>query len=72
MNYENEFCRKVYDHHNVLKNEIASAMLEAMTKAKVSNEVIARAVHVAQSVIDSSSYKMVNDIQRSFAKMSDK
>lgn len=72
MNHENEFCRKVYDHHTVLKNEIASALLEALTRAKVSNDVITSSVHVAQSVVDSSSYKMVSDFQRAFAKMSDK
>lgn len=70
MNYENEFCRKVYDHHEVLKNEIAATLLESMTRANASSDLIKSVVFTAQAVVDGSSHKMVSDFQRTFTKIS--
>jgi len=69
MNYESEFCRKVYDHHKVLKGEVAAALVELLTKMKVQQDVLNNAVALSDTVIDGSTHKMVADFQRSFARI---
>ena len=67
MKLENEVCRKVYDHHEVLKGELGSALLETLTRANVNKDVISLVINVANNSIDSSSSKMATDYQRFFS-----
>lgn len=67
MKLENEVCRKVYDHHEVLKGELGTALLEVLTRARLDKEAISTIVNVANSTVDVSSSKMANDYQRLFA-----
>lgn len=68
MNLENELCRKVYDHHVVLKGEMSTSVLEICTKAGVSREIVAAIVATLNSSVDTSSNKLVTDFQRTFSK----
>ena len=67
MKLENDVCRKVYDHHNVLKSELGTALLEVLTRAKLDRDAISVIVNVANSTVDVSSSKMAADYQRLFA-----
>lgn len=67
MKLENEICRKVYDHHDVLKGEMGTALFEILTRAKLDKESISAIINVANVAIDSSSSKMTADYQRFFA-----
>lgn len=67
MKLENEVCRKVYDHHGVLKSELGSALLEVLTRAKLDREAITTIVNIANATVDTSSSKMATDYQRLFA-----
>ncbi len=67
MKLENEVCRKVYDHHSVLKSELNTALVEVLTRANLTREAIATIVNVANSTVDVSSSKMASDYQRLFA-----
>ena len=67
MKLESDVCRKVYDHHEVLKGELSTALLEVLTRAKLDREAIAVVVNIANSTVDSSSSKMATDYQRLFA-----
>ena len=69
MSHENEFYRKVYDHHEVLKGETSSALLESMQKAGFTRDAITNVVNITNATIDSSSHKMVSDFQRAFERM---
>lgn len=66
MKLENEVCRKVYDHHEVLKGELGTALLDALTRANVGKDIIASAITITNSVVDTSSSKMTSDYQRFF------
>lgn len=68
MNLENEICRKVYDHHTVLKGEMSTALLEACTRAGVSRETVASIVASLNAAVDTSTNKLVTDFQRTFSK----
>ena len=67
MKLENEVCRKVYDHHGVLKSELGTALMEVLTRAKLDREAIAVILNVTNSTVDSSSSKMATDYQKLFA-----
>lgn len=66
MNLETEFCRKVHDHHSVLKNEISAVLLEACTKSGLTREATATIAAVVAASVDGSTHKMVLDFQRAF------
>jgi hypothetical protein len=66
MNLENEFCRKVHDHHTVLKGEIDGALLEICTRSGLSREATAAIAKSVSAAVDTSTHKMVLDFQRSF------
>jgi len=67
MKLENEICRKVYDHHGVLKSELGVALLEVLTRANLDRQAIATVVNVANATVDVSSSKMAIDYQKLFA-----
>lgn len=67
MKLENEVCRKVYDHHTVLKGELSTALVEVLTRAKLDREAITTIVNITNSTVDTGTNKMVNDYQRLFA-----
>ena len=67
MKLENEVCRKVYDHHGVLKSELGIALVEVLTRAKLDREAISVIVNIANSTVDSSSSKMATDYQKLFS-----
>lgn len=67
MKLENEVCRKVYDHHTVLKSEVGTNLVELLTRANVTKENIAYVVNTVNGVIDASSGKMAIDYQKLFA-----
>ena len=69
MKIENDVCRKVYDHHEVLKGELGTALLEVLTRAKLDRAAISTIVNVANSTVDASSSKMAADYQRFFANL---
>lgn len=66
MNLETEFCRKVHDHHSVLKNEISAQLLELCMRSGLSKEATATIAAATSTVIDGSTHKMVLDFQRTF------
>lgn len=66
MNAENELCRKVYDHHNVLKSELTNKLLENSKKYGLSKEAVAEIVNTLTATVDIGSNKMVTDFQRLF------
>lgn len=67
MKLENEICRKVYDHHTVLKSEIATALLDVCTRSGISRDVIVKIISNVDANVDVSSNKMVTDYQKVFA-----
>lgn len=66
MNLESEVCRKVYDHHTVLKSELDTALVEVLTRAKLDRAAIVSIVNIANSTVDTGTHKMVTDYQRLF------
>ena len=66
MKLENEVCRKVYDHHNILKGELSSTLLDVCTRAGLTKEAISTLVNVIDSNVDTSTDRMINDYQRTF------
>jgi len=67
MKLESEVCRKVYDHHDVLKGELGVALLDVLTRAKLDKAAIATVISVANTAVDVSSDKLAADYQRFFA-----
>lgn len=67
MKLENEICRKVYDHHEVLKGELGTVLLEALSKSKLDRNTIAAVVAAVNSTVDVSSSKLTTDYQKFFA-----
>ena len=66
MNLENEICRKVFDHHMLLKNDITTALLEVGTRSGLNRETITSIASVLNSAVDTGTNKMVNDFQKTF------
>lgn len=66
MKLESEVCRKVYDHHEVLKGELCTALQDILTRAKLDKTSIAAVVSVANSTVDISSDRLTTDYQRFF------
>jgi hypothetical protein len=66
MKLETEVCRKVYDHHAVLKGELGTNLVELLTRANITRDNISIIVNSVNSVIDVSSGKMAADYQRLF------
>ena len=66
MKLENEVCRKVYDHHEVMKGEITTTLFEILTRAKLTKEAISTVIESTNVVIDASTDKMAADYQRLF------
>lgn len=66
MKLETEVCRKVYDHHTVLKGELGTNLVELLTRANITRDNISIIVNSVNSVIDVSSGKMAADYQRLF------
>ena len=64
MNLENEICRKVFDHHTLLKNDLTAVLLEVGTRAGMSRETIASISGVLGATVDTGTHKMVNDFQK--------
>jgi len=71
MTLENEICKKVYDHHTVLKSELSNALLETGTKHGISREALVALSNVLNGTVDMSSNKLVVDFQRSFSKLTE-
>ena len=67
MKLENEACRRVYEHHDVLKGELGRVLLEVLAHAKLDRSSIESAVAVVNATVDTGSSKMVTDYQRLFA-----
>ena len=64
MNLEREICRKVYDHHGILKSEIATALLDICSRAGLKREDIAIIVTRVDATVDTSTSRMVADYQK--------
>lgn len=64
MKLESEICRKVYDHHTILKGEIATVLLESCTRAGLSKDSITTIVGLVDVTVDVSTDRLVNDYQR--------
>jgi len=66
MKLENEVCRKVYDHHGVLKGELGTVLLESCSRAKLDRDSIAAIVNAVSAAVDTSTDRMANDYQKLF------
>lgn len=71
MKIENELCRKVFEHHSVLKGEISTSLVELCAKSGVSRDVVANLVNHLNAAVDSGSNKMVGDFQRTFKRINE-
>lgn len=71
MKMENELCRKIYEHHTVMKNEISSVILEICSKAGLKREDIAVVAGKVGASVDSSTNKMVIDFQKTIKKINE-
>jgi hypothetical protein len=67
MRLESEICRKIYDHHSVLKGDINSNLVSMLTQANLSRENITEIVNTVNGIVDNSSGKMATDYQKLFA-----
>ena len=64
MNLEKDVCRKVYDHHDVLKARLSQVLIEAGAKHSLTKETLMNLVKQLSSEVDSSSDKLVTDYQK--------
>lgn len=64
MNLEQEICRRVYDHHSVLKGRVSQTLLELSKKHNLSKEATVALMKALESEVDTTSDKMVNDYQK--------
>lgn len=64
MKLESEICRKVYDHHGILKSELATALLDICTRAGLKREDIATIITRVDATVETSTNRMVVDYQK--------
>ena len=64
MKLESEICGKVYDHHTILKGEIATTLLESCIRVGLSKDSIVTIVGLIDAAVDVSTDRLVNDYQR--------
>lgn len=67
MNIEQEICRKVYDHHGILKSELATALLDICTRAGLSREATTTIIARVDATVETSTTRMVTDYQKTVA-----
>jgi len=64
MSLEQEVCRRVYDHHSVLKGRLSQELLLLSKKEKLTKEAIASLIKTIDTEIETCSDKMVSDYQK--------
>ena len=64
MNIEKEICRKVYDHHGILKSELATALLDICTRAGLTREATSTIITRIDATVDTSTNRMVAVYQK--------
>jgi hypothetical protein len=64
MSLEQEVCRRVFDHHSVLKGRLSQELLVLSKKENLTKETVAALIRVIDGEIESCSDKMVSDYQR--------
>lgn len=66
MNLEREVCRRVFDHHEVLKGKLSEVLIAEVQKKNLTQKDAAEILKTLKSEVETASDKMVLDYQKLF------
>ena len=69
MSLEKDVCRKVYDHHDVLKARLTQVLIESGSKNSLTKETLSSLARQLSAEVDASSDKLVTDYQKSIKEL---